>query len=180
MARLRAGDGAAFDLAYQRYSARVYGFLMRMVLRRDEAEDLLQETWIRFARAARTLRDDARLAGWLFRVARNLALSRERRRELEEDAAELLVLVGESLPADEPHQAFVAADTRRRLELALAALPARDREVILLVGVDGLEPREAAEALGIKPEALRKRLERAREKTRVLIDAVDLRKVVGS
>lgn len=171
VARLRTGDAVAFDLAYARYHRRIYAFLMRMLLRREIAEDLLQETWIRFARGALDLRDDARLGAWLFRVARNLALSRERRRSIEEDAEAWLTALGFDAPAT-PLDGAMAADLRRGIELALAALPPRDRELILLVAVDGLEPKEVAEVLALRPEAVRKRLERAREKMHVLLGQV--------
>jgi len=52
---LRRGDAAAFDGAYAAWSARVYGFLLRLSRRRDTAEDLAQETWLRFAKAAPSL-----------------------------------------------------------------------------------------------------------------------------
>jgi RNA polymerase sigma-70 factor (ECF subfamily) len=60
----------------------------------------------------------------------------------------------------------VSSHLRVALERALAALPLADRELIVLVGVEGLAPQEAALVLSIRPEALRKRLERARAKMR--------------
>ncbi|MFO0724060.1 MAG: RNA polymerase sigma factor [Myxococcota bacterium] len=166
VSRLRSGDVRAFDLAYNRYHQRLFGFMLRMVHRRDVAEDLSQEAWSRLARGARELRDGDRLAPWLFRVARNLACSRERRLSVERDAATLITELELERSPKDPHESAVSAALMRDLELGLAALPPRDRELILLVGVESLRPQEAAEVLGISPEALRKRLERAREKLR--------------
>ncbi len=163
VARLRTGDARAFDLAHGRYHAKIYAFLARMVLRRPVAEELAQETWLRLARSARRFDPDVHLSGWLFKVARNLAVSRERRRALEEDVMKEL---GDDRTPATPLDGLVASTTRAQLERALAALSPRDREVILLVGYEALAPREAAVALGLRPEALRKRLERAREKLR--------------
>ncbi len=178
--RLRAGDARAFDAAYARYHGRLYAFLARMVLDRAVAEDLHQETWVRFARGVRELRDGARLASWLFRIARNLATSRARRRAIERGAADVWVEQRRQLDGTgTPHDALEASEQRARLEAGLAALAPADRELILLVAVEGLQPQEAAEVLGIRKEALRKRLERARERLRGLIDEAPPRTLGG-
>ena len=65
---------------------------------------------------------------------------------------------------ESPFEAAARSETERRLEAALARLPLRDREVLLLVGVEGLTPSTAATVCGVTPQALRKRLQRARER----------------
>jgi RNA polymerase sigma-70 factor (ECF subfamily) len=62
-----------------------------------------------------------------------------------------------------PFEAAAATELERRIERALAAMPRAAREVLLLVGVAGLDPSDAADVCGITPEALRQRLHRARE-----------------
>jgi RNA polymerase sigma-70 factor (ECF subfamily) len=165
LARLRAGDGAAFTAAYEHHGPPIYRFLLRLCGRADLAEDLFQETWIRLARHARTLRPDTELRAWLYAVARNLARSHARWSVV--DAASVRALAGWwylGAPRSEgpPHEAAVAAQAARRLEEALARLPASGREVLLLVAGEGLPVDEAARALGITPEAARQRLHRAR------------------
>ena len=73
-------------------------------------------------------------------------------------------------PVRTPDELLAAAHAREVLERALAALAPDDRELLLLVAVEGLRPQDAAEVLGVRPEALRKRLERARGRLRGLID----------
>lgn len=161
--RLRDGDRSAFDEVYDCYRARVFAFLLRMSRNRTLAEDLLNETWLRFVRHARTLREDTRLAPWLFTVARNLYWSHRRASLMEESSApELLGLwpSGESWPS--AFDLAVAGELERRVEVALSILQPQYREVLLLVIDQGLAPREAALACGISPEALRQRLSRAR------------------
>jgi RNA polymerase sigma-70 factor (ECF subfamily) len=75
IARLRAGDPAAFDVIYDRERARVFSFLVRMSGRRELAEDLVQETFLRLVRHAPRLHDDTRIRVWLLTVARNLCRS---------------------------------------------------------------------------------------------------------
>jgi RNA polymerase sigma-70 factor (ECF subfamily) len=160
---LRAGESHAFDAVYARQRARVFTFLLRLSGRRDVAEDLLQETFLRLATHAPTLAPDTVLAAWLFTVARNLWRSHRRWRLL--DAARLRELglwPGSRDAAPEPLALAEAAQTAARLEGALAALPETYREVLLLVAVERLEPQQAATVLGLRDDALRQRLSRAR------------------
>lgn len=161
MAGLRAGDPAAFDAVYAAYRPRVYGFLVRLTGRRELADELHQETWVRLARHAPRLAPDTRLAAWLFTVARNLWRSHQRWAWL--DGTRLLELATRPAGATPtPLELATASESQRRAEAAIAALPAAYREVVLLVVVEHLDPAEAAVVLGLSPEATRQRLSRGR------------------
>jgi RNA polymerase sigma-70 factor (ECF subfamily) len=161
--RLRAGDPGAFDIVHAAFHTRLVTFLARLSRRRDFAEDLVEETWLRLVSQASRLRPDTRLGPWLYTVARNLHVSYCRSRLLEEShLADLFGLWPGGTPRSSPFEETAATEFERRLECALAALPASSREVLLLVAVEGLRPAEAAEVCGITPEALRQRLSRAR------------------
>ena len=160
---LRAGDPAAFDVVYEAFNSRLYNFLARLTNRRDVAEDLLEETWLRLVIHAPRLRPDTRLAQWLFTVARHLHVSHCRSRLLENaHAAGLLGLWPSGRPETSPLVAAEANETERRVMQALALLPLTYREVLLLVAVEELQPAEAAAVCGVSPEAMRQRLRRAR------------------
>jgi RNA polymerase sigma-70 factor (ECF subfamily) len=161
--RLRDGDSDAFDSLYEAYRPRLFGFLVRLSGRRDVAEDLLQETWIRLATRASTLREDTRLGPWLFTVARNLYLSYRRWRLLDAERVQEMVRMhtARSGPGS-PFEHAAANETEKEFERALSALPLRYREVVLLTVVEGLSREEACGILELKPEVLRKRLSRAR------------------
>ena len=163
--RLKAGDPAAFEAIYEAHRPRLFGFLVRLSRRRDVAEDLLEETWLRLVTRSATLTDDARLGPWLFTVARNLYFSWRRSRAV--DGARTSDL-DPAWPApergDSPFEATARAELERRVETALARLPLRDRELLLLVGVEGLTPSEAAGVCGLPAVTLRARLHRARER----------------
>jgi RNA polymerase sigma-70 factor (ECF subfamily) len=159
--RLRNGDLRAFDAVFAAHRASIFGYLLRMSRRRELAEELLQETFLRLARHAPRLRDDTNVRAWLFTVARNLWISHRRWAWLDgERLAELArgVVFGE--PG--PDALAEAAQAGRRVETALAKLPETYREVLLLVAVEKLTPQEAADVIGIRPDALRQRLARAR------------------
>ncbi len=162
--RLRRGDPDAFEDVYAAFNTRLFTFLVRLSRRRDVAEDLLEETWLRLVKHAHRLRADTRLEPWLFTVARNLHISYSRSRMLEDSAtASLIALWPFSLERSSPFEAAAASELERRIERALAAMPAASREVLLLVAVAGLDHSDAADVCGITPQALRQRLHRARE-----------------
>jgi len=163
VARLRTGDSSAFDVVYRAYHAHLFNFLARLSRRREVAEDLVEETWLRLVASAPQLRDDTRLGPWLFTVARNLYRSYCRSRLVEAShAADLISLWPGGTPAFTPFDVAAASEAERRVEAALAGLPVTYREVLLLVCVEGFTPAEAAAACGITPEAMRQRLSRAR------------------
>jgi RNA polymerase sigma-70 factor (ECF subfamily) len=163
VAQVRAGDAAAFDRVYEAFNVRLFSFLARLSRNRDVAEDLLEETWLRFVDRAPKLRPDTTLAPFLFTVARNLYISYCRSRLMEDSqTVDMIGLWPSGTPRPSPFDATVASETGRRIESALAALPAVYREALLLVAVEGLRPAEAAMVCSISPEAMRQRLSRAR------------------
>jgi RNA polymerase sigma-70 factor (ECF subfamily) len=159
---LRRGDPASFDAVFAAYRRRLYGYLVRMTRRRDVAEDLLQETFLRLAQHAKRLDEDTRLGAWLFTVAHRLFVSWTR-------AQGARAMLAAEVPAREPAgdersplEAIAASQAQVALERAFAELAPPYREVALLVGVEGMQPAEVAQILGQKPEAIRQRLARAR------------------
>jgi len=159
--RVRGGDTAAFDAIHAAFNARLFGFLARLARSRDVAEDLLEETWLRFVTHADQLRSDTRLGPWLFTVARNVHVSYCRSRALESRGAATLSLWPAGCP-ESPFELAAGSELERRIEAALADLPIDAREAMLLVGVESMTPSEAAAVCGISPEAMRQRLRRAR------------------
>jgi RNA polymerase sigma factor (sigma-70 family) len=169
--RLRRGDPDAFDDVYAAFNTRLFTFLVRLSRRREVAEDLLEETWLRVVRHARRLDAETRLGPWLFTVARNLHVSYMRSRMLEDSAtASLMALWPFSPERSSPFEAAAANELEGRIERALAAMPSASREVLLLVAVAGMDHSDAADVCGITPEALRQRLHRARETLAKLLE----------
>jgi len=165
IAALVRGETRAFDDVYARLRAPVFAFLVRLTGRVALAEDLMQETWLRLARLAPELPPHTELRPWLFTVARNLYLSHRRWAVLDTDRLrELGLLPTPAVPS--PFETLAADNTERALERAIARLPLEQREVLLLCGVSGFDPAQAARMLGVTPEAARQRLARARAKLR--------------
>jgi len=162
IARLKQGDPEAFDVVYAQWRARIFSFLVRQLGDRPSAEDALQETFLRLAAHRARLRDDTDIGAWLFTVARHLAASHGRGRSVAKWALGILRRTVDAPPPSVPSEDLASSESITRLESALAALPAPYREVLLLVAAEGLEPARAATVIGIRPDALRKRLSRAR------------------
>lgn len=161
---LRRGNPASFDAVFAAYRRRLYAYLVRMTRRREAAEDLLQETFLRLAQHAKELAPDTRLGAWLFTVAHRLFVSWTRAIAVRAQLAGDLPTTEK--PGDDkarsPFEAFADSQTQLALERAFAELAPAYREVALLVGVEGLAPTEVAMILGQTPEAVRQRLARAR------------------
>ena len=163
VARLRAGDEAAFEAVYAAFNPRLFNFLARLSRRRDVAEDLLEDTWLRMVHGAAKMRSDTRLGPFLFTIARNLHVSYCRSRSIEDQhAPSLLGLWPSGSAGPSPFEATIARETAARIDAALAALPAVYREALLLVALEAMPPREAAIVCGVSPDAMRQRISRAR------------------
>ncbi len=157
MRLLRLRDSRGFDLAYQAYAARLHGFLRRLSGRRELADDLFQQAFLRLAERGPDLRPDSDLGAWLFAVARNAYY--DFLRSLPE-AGPPEALEALSSPSSDVEARLLMGDVER----ALAALRPEDRELLLLVGVEGLDRATVAGMLSIDPVTLRQRIARARSR----------------
>ncbi len=158
--RALRGDEAAFLELYDRLARRLHGTALRLLGNREEAEDVIQETFITFLDKAAT-DPPANPGGWLHRVAVNQCLDRLRRRQrYPEDAIE----------AAPEGAAPPSRGLRLDLERAVAALPDGAREVLLLHDVEGLKHREIAEQLGISIGGSKSQLFRARALVRTTLE----------
>ena|ERR1700690_1690179 len=160
---LRRRDPRGFDIAYDTYGARIRSFLLRLSGRRDIADDLLQHTFLRLAEHGPELRADSNLRAWLFTVARNAYRSQARALRTDGDEA---AVEGLASPAPDVEARLMLGDVER----ALSSLRLEDRELLLLVGAEGLEPTQVAAMLGVDAAALRQRLARARARLLAALD----------
>jgi RNA polymerase sigma-70 factor (ECF subfamily) len=163
VARLRAGDADAFDEVHAAFNARLFNFLCRLSNRREVAEDLVEETWLRLVTHAHRLRPDTSLGAWLFTVARHLHVSYRRSRLLEDShAAGLIGLWPSGRQGPSPFEALSIGEAHRRVAAAFAELPVAYREALLLVAVEGLKHADAAGMCGVSAEVMRQRVSRGR------------------
>jgi RNA polymerase sigma-70 factor, ECF subfamily len=147
----RNGDEAAFTRLHARYARAVHGVILAHSSP-DEADDLVQETFLAAWKQLRALRDPSAFGGWLMAIARNEA-RRARRGAL------TLVTLDESLPAPAHEPAI---DGARVLE-AIRSLPDAYRETLLLRLVEGMSGPEIAELTGMTHGSVRVNLHRGME-----------------
>jgi len=153
---LASADEAAFRRLYAGHTPRLYLSLLRLCGGREaEAEEILQETWIRAASSLASFRWQSALRTWLFGIALNAW--REAARTKQRSGVSL-----ESLPEEPPARAGHASyDERLDLELAVRRLPEGSREVFLLHDVEGHTHEEIAGMLDIVPGTSKSQLARA-------------------
>lgn len=173
--RARGGDVNAFRTIMERYNRRLYR-LARTVLRDDvEAEDVVQESYLRAFTGLSGFRQDASLATWLTRITLNEALGRRRRQrptvELEtidspgRHSAEIIRFPIMNTASD-PESSAAQREIRELLEHAIDALPEHFRVVFVMRDVEEMSVAETAELLGLREETVKTRLHRARRMLR--------------
>jgi RNA polymerase sigma-70 factor (ECF subfamily) len=161
LGRSRRRTAADFADVYRRFGKPLYGTALRMMRRREDAEDAVQDTFLAYHGKAPSLSDDA-VGPWLRRVLINRCLDRLRRgRRWQESEVEEATLT--TAPA--------RADLKVDLETAVAALPEKARVVFVLHDVEGLMHREISELLEVSEGTTKSQLFRARRLLREAIES---------
>lgn len=148
-------DEAAFRLLYERTSRPLWVYLSRVSGSRQQADDLLQETYYRFIRSGRTFESDDHQRRYLFRIATNLVLDDRRRPKLD-----VTTLCGEP-ESGPPHAAQPHASG---LASAMARLKPRDRSLLWPAYAHGASHEEIAAQTGLKQGSVKQLLFRARRR----------------
>jgi len=161
-ARVQAGEVALFEVIMRRYNRRLYR-AARAIVGRDEAEDVIQDAYVRAYTHLDQFAGRARFGTWLTRIAVHEAIARARRAgrfsELEEDEIEEKM----SIPAlSGPEKRVADRELAGVLESAIEALPAPYRAVFMLRDVEELSTAETAACLDLREETVKTRLHRAR------------------
>jgi RNA polymerase sigma-70 factor (ECF subfamily) len=170
--RCQLGERAAFDELIERYAHRLRGFVRRVANSESEADDLVQDTWLRILRGLPGLRDPKRLRAWLFGIAHRVLIDRLRLRYAE--------------PAHSPIDALaddgdLQADHLRheQVERGLAALAPPEREAVVLFYLEQLSLAEAAEVMAVPLGTAKSRLHRARTRLRAVLETQDAPRGTG-
>ncbi|MBW7921827.1 MAG: RNA polymerase sigma factor [Rubellimicrobium sp.] len=170
VARAAGGDAAAFERLMRRYNQRLFR-TARAILKNDaEAEDALQEGWLKAWRALPGWRGQARLSTWLVRIVANEALGRLRRTTAQVIPLEAAMVSTDrdtqdalsEAPGHGPEATLARAEVRRLMESRIDLLPEQFRAVFMLRAVEEMSVAEVAEALDIPEATVRSRFHRAR------------------
>lgn len=172
VARVQAGDRAAFGLLVEKYRRRVERLIGRLVRDAAEVEDLAQEAFIKAYRAIDSFRGESAFYTWLYRIALNTAKNHlmSAKREVattsttaENDEGESVDLLEGQGSDETPERLLLTQEIARTVEAAMAELPEELRTAIQLRELDGLSYEEIAETMGCPIGTVRSRIFRARE-----------------
>jgi len=171
---LQAGDRAEFARLMEENSGKIYRLALKMMGNPQDAEDILQETFIKAYRKIDSFAGRSNISTWLYRIATNEALMQLRRKQLNAFSLDQPVESdeGEIGPVQIvdwcclPEQELLTTETRQLIDEATSHLSPALRVVFLLRDVEGLSTQETAEALDLSEEAVKTRLSRARMRLR--------------
>ncbi|WP_291428679.1 RNA polymerase sigma factor [Deinococcus sp.] len=175
LARLVAGEEAAWFEFVQEYEGRMYGYLYRLEGNSEDALDLTQEVFYRAWRSIRTFRPGERVLPWLYQVARNTQIESHRRKQLQRFSLEQAREdVGFEVTSEKrsPVQAAESADAQDRVQRALLRLPPEYREAVVLRFVEDLSYDEIAQIQGVALGTAKSRVFRAKEQLAELLAGV--------
>jgi RNA polymerase sigma-70 factor (ECF subfamily) len=172
--RAQQGDNAAVEALVSRYEDRVYNLAYRMVGNREDAEDVLQDTFLNVIRSLGKFRKKSSFSTWLYRITANAALTRLRKTSKKDKsegefldevyAVKQAAQSGEKLSdwSGNPARQLLTEESREMMEAAISELPEKYRAVFVLRDVEGLPASEVAEILELSIPAVKSRLHRAR------------------
>lgn len=176
IAALQEGDRTEFARLVETYSGQIYRLALKMLQNQQDAEDILQETFIKAYRSLPNFEGRSSLSTWLYRIGTNEALMFLRRKRPDQisvespsdddvEQAPLEIVDWCCLPEGE----LMSSEARANLERSAAALPETLRVVFLLRDIEGLSTRETADVLDISETAVKTRLSRARLRLREML-----------
>jgi len=160
VARVLAGETALFELVMRRYNQRLYRVARALVKSAEEAEDVIQDAYVRAFEHLDQFAGRARFSTWLTRIAVHEALARLRRRGRQADIEDVMPTLASG--AAGPEQRVADHELGRAIEAAVDALPEVYSSVFVLREVEGLSTAETAACLDVNAETVKTRLHRAR------------------
>lgn len=170
VAQSREGDGRAFGELVRRYEGKIFRLAQHVTQNREDAEDVLQETFLKAYEHLDQFQGAAKFYTWIVRIAVNQALMKLRRRRTDRsvsldeaiDTGEDTIVREVAAWDENPEQRFSRAEFGQILDAAIQCLEPPYRSVFVLRDIDELSTEETADALGLSIPAVKSRLLRAR------------------
>jgi RNA polymerase sigma-70 factor (ECF subfamily) len=178
VAAAKSGDLNAFDQLVSRYERKIFRLALRITQNREDAEDTMQEAFLKAYEHLNAFQGDSRFYTWLVRIAVNQALMKLRKRRpnqvsldepTETEDSELFKEIADWGPS--PEQRFAQTELHEILDSAISGLEPDYRNVFILRDVEGIPTEETAQLVGISVPAVKTRLLRARLKLRQKLNA---------
>ena len=186
--RLQAGDPLAFAQLVEENQNQIYNLALRMLNNAQEAEDVLQETFLSAFKALPGFEGRSSLSTWLYRIASNASLMRLRKKQPDTVSIDepLTLEEGDMVPrqlvdwSGIPEEILLSGESRQVMDAAVAELPEALRVVFILRDIEGLSTQETGEVVGLSEGAVKTRLHRARLQLREMLSAYFAERVPGA
>ena len=168
--KAQGDDERAFGKLVERYETKVYSLAMKMLRNPEDAEDVLQDTFLRAYRGIKSFQGNSTFSTWIYRITANSALMRLRKKQLptvsidDADEREMPINIADWSPG--PVEQLLTQETQKAMDEAIEALPPEFKQVFILRDVEELSNAEVAEILDLSVAAVKSRLHRARLKVR--------------
>lgn len=174
--RFNEGDADAFAELVRRYERPLYNFILRSVRRRERADELLQDVFLKVVQRSGDFKGNSKLSTWLYTIARNLCIDHSRkmvfRRHQSLDAPRAgadgddgpTLLDRTAAEGAEPDRAAVMEDLRKRIAEAVEELPEEQRDVFLMRHVQGMRFKDIADVIGVPENTVKSRMRYALER----------------
>ena len=178
MAPVRTGESRAFEAIMRLHNQRLFRVARAILKDEQEAEDAVQDAYVKAFTGIGGFQGRSRLSTWLVRIVVNESLGRLRRRRVTEPLTEMTEMSADTtrdwsgliVTAEDPEKATARADIRRLLEAAIDALPEIFRTVFVLRAVEQMSVEETASSLGIPEATVKTRFHRARRQLRLHLE----------
>ena len=173
----KKGDGRAFEQIVLQTERAVYNLAFSIVKKKEDAEDVTQETYLRLWRAANEIKLEGSLKLYILRTARNLALDLIRKNSKRDEIdtvildaeGEFEIDIADDSPDSRPDESYLRKVEKEVVRQSIEELPSAAREMIVLRDIEGLSDAEITSMLGIAEGTLKSKLFRARERLRKII-----------
>jgi len=168
--RSKEDDERAFGELVSRYESKVYSLALRMVRNPEDAEDVLQDTFLRAYRGIKSFQGASTFSTWIYRITANSALMRLRKKQLptvsieDQDERETPINIADWTPG--PVEQLMTQELQQEMDAAIGSLPPEFQQVFILRDVEEKSNAEVAEILDLSVAAVKSRLHRARLKVR--------------
>jgi RNA polymerase sigma-70 factor (ECF subfamily) len=182
----QARDMNSFKTLVRRYQNRIFNSAYHLIGNKEEAEEVVQDTFVKVHQGIDNFREDASFGAWVFRISHNLCMDilRNRKKRVAIQTIPLLARTGEETDGDfeagvddiadmtlEPAQVLDLKEESEIIEFSLKSLPEAQRAVLILHDLEGFQYQQIAEIIGASIGTVRSRLHYGRIKLKEMLDA---------
>ncbi len=182
----QARDMNSFKTLVRRYQNRIFNSAYHLIGNKEEAEEVVQDTFVKVHQGIDNFREDASFGAWVFRISHNLCMDilRNRKKRVAIQTIPILARTGEETDGDyeagvddiadmtlEPAQVLDLKEESEIIELSLKSLPEAQRAVLILHDLEGFQYQQIAEIIGASIGTVRSRLHYGRIKLKEMLDA---------